>query len=478
MQALAETLEKTFPMLSSITVVLLIIYIVVALYGDSNALIEMLGKIRNIGNIVKKKYYTCKREKYDKALISPNYIRWQLDAMKTIYLPLIEEKRAKGIDINLTSLQIGNKYMEYEAVTLQCSPKVPYPFDGICPKDKMKTRKDTSVTRYGAEIQKLPIAKQYYRMVKYTIRHPKRIGYMLKKISIGRNKFSVSAYVGCYENNVKESHVLEYELYKLYNRKYKKQWGKNGATPTMNRDTLLKEMPIRGMLHKRFGKESDILLSGKYRSSMLGVQMFVLIKNYNHSYDALRIRRSTQVAAKAGYLQFIPSGGFEAMNDGTDFDTQWDNYSISKVLFRELLEECFGIDEDNGSFSSNSASPDRIYFNPYIEKLLCMLNKKKGKRLARLEFMGTSMNLVGLRQELSFILRIDDASFASYLLGNYESRSAVHLVDIRELERGDFWVRDMENDDLKILNCTSAGLFELARKSELYQEALCFSQGN
>lgn len=477
MQALAETLEKTFPMLSGITVVLLFIYIVVALYSDYNTLIEMFGKIRNIGNAVKKKYYTCKRKKYDKDLIDQDYIQWQLEAMKTIYLPLIDEKREKGIDINLTSLQIGDEYMEYEAITLQCSPNVPYPFSGICPKGKMETQtqKDTSATRYGAEIQKLPIVDEYYRMVKYTIRNPKRIGYMLGEILIDGDKFEISSYVGCCENNVKESHVLEYELYKLYKRKYKKQCGTGAA---MNRDVLLQEMPMRARLHQSFPNEPDILLSGEHRSSMLGVQMFVLIKNYNHSYDALRIRRSTQVAAKVGYLQFIPSGGFEAMNDGTDFDTQWDNYSISKVLFRELLEECFGIDEDDANFSSNSISPDRIYFNPYIEKLLHMLSKSNGTESAHLEFMGTSMNLVGLRQELCFILRIDDASFASYLVGNYESRSAIHLVDIKELERYKFWVRGEEINDLKMLNCTSAGLFELARKSELYQEALRFSQGN
>ena len=179
MQFLAETLESTFPMLSGITVVLLFIYMVVALYGDSNTLFEMFSKIGSIGKNVVKKYYTYKRKKYNKALISQDYIQWQLEAMKTIYLPLIEEKRAKGIDINLTSLRIGDEYMEYEAITLQCSPNVPYPFEGICPKDEMDTQKDPSATQYGAEIQKLPIVEQYYRMVKYTIRHPKRIGYIL-----------------------------------------------------------------------------------------------------------------------------------------------------------------------------------------------------------------------------------------------------------------------------------------------------------
>lgn len=109
-------------------------------------------------------------------------------------------------------------------------------------------------------------------------------------------------------------------------------------------------------------KKKNILLSSMYRSSLLCVQMLVLIKNIRGSYDILRIRRSQNVSAKAGYLQFIPSGGFEAMNDGTDYDSQWSNYSLSKVLFRELLEECCGMDEDDPKFSSNSISPE-VKFN-------------------------------------------------------------------------------------------------------------------
>lgn len=196
-------------------------------------------------------------------------------------------------------------------------------------------------------------------------------------------------------------------------------------------------------------------------------------KNYNNYkwniYDVLRIRRSAKVSAKAGYLQFVPSGGFEAMNDGTDFDTQWDNYSISKVIFRELLEECFGIDEDDKAFSSNTVSPDRIYHNVYINKLIEMLIDENPK--AFLEFVGTSMSLVGLRQELCFVMRIDDSSFANQLTSNYESKAAIHLIDIHELEKEEFWIRDKSND-LEVLNCTSAGLLELAKNSKLYKEAI------
>ena len=155
------------------------------------------------------------------------------------------------------------------------------------------------------------------------------------------------------------------------------------------------------------------------------------------------------------------------MNDCTDFDSQWDNYSIVKAVFRELLEECFGQDEDDKKATGNNISPDRIYSNEHIKKLMKMLGNTD-KPNAQMQLLGTSMNLVGLRQELSFILKVDDSDFASMLIGNNECKSAIHLVDIISLEDSSFW----NNDDLKNLNCTSAGLFELARESEIYKSCL------
>lgn len=179
------------------------------------------------------------------------------------------------------------------------------------------------------------------------------------------------------------------------------------------------------------------------------------------------IRRIQNVAAKAGYLQFVPSGGFESINDCTDFDSQWSNYSITKVIFRELLEECFGIDEDDEKISGNNVTPDKIYHNQHIKALLEMIDKKE----AQLELVGITESLVSLRQELCFVLKVDDVDFAAYLTSNYESKTAIHLVDIKNLEKPEFW-KDNGRDDLKMLNCTSAGLFELARGNHLYKEAL------
>ena len=95
------------------------------------------------------------------------------------------------------------------------------------------------------------------------------------------------------------------------------------------RESLMKELPIRKTIHSLFKeKEEEVLRSGEHRNSLLGVQIMVLLKNRSNSYDVVTIRRSMDVVAKPGFIQYIPSGGFEAANDKNDIDTQRSNYSI------------------------------------------------------------------------------------------------------------------------------------------------------
>lgn len=309
--------------------------------------------------------------------------------MKKIYEPLINEKNAllieqfKGYkDVpQIAFAQVSfceGDTKEYEAITISTKP-VDFPFKDICPKDSdhLERKEKISKEKYpGIQKKYKGFIKRYYRLINQTIKYPKRLGYMLDEIIFYTNndqekknnqvEWYLDSYVGNYENNLKTSHVLEYELYKLYikDRKYhlniKEKCGKE----------ILKELPIRNYIHTNFENECDVLTSGKNRSSLLGVQVFVLIKNHSKEYDVLRIRRSENVVIKPGFLQFIPSGGFEAMNDCVDYDAQWDNYSITKAVFRELLEECFGQDEDDKRACGYNISPDRIYYNDEISKLI------------------------------------------------------------------------------------------------------------
>lgn len=485
MNDLLSLLQQHIPILAAVAAnIIFIVFLILNISDDFDKIAGFIKRVLDIRNHWDKLIYARIRENYNKTLIAEEFISWQYKVMQKIYQPLIDEKRQQwGLKINMTKLVIGQKEKLFESITLHLKP-VPFPFASICPKEELETRKDVSKDKYP-EIKdnNRRLVNKYYRLIKSTIRYPKRMGYMLDELVFDREHWHIKAYVGNYENNLKTSHIMEYELYRMY----KKCQNKCDKIDNMTRKEVLDRLPIRRTIHQQFENESDILISGKHRSSLLGVQLFVMVKNYNGSYDVLRIRRSSNVAAKANYLQFIPSGGFEAINDCDDFDSQWDNYSISKVLFRELLEECFGIDEDDNNLSGNNVSPERIYYNVHVKELVKMLEPGAVEpKKAQMELLGTTMSLVGLRHELSFVLKIEDMDFASQLTANYESKSAIHLMDIRNLENIDFWLKEGGReaggkggrDDLSLLNCTSAGLFELVRSSKLYQEALKAAKGS
>lgn len=489
---IAQLISNYFPRFATIlTTILFVVFMILNISQDYDKIVSFVKRVFDLRRHIDSLFYENKRKKMNKTLYQKDYLEWQKDILSIIYSGLIEEKNEElqklnsNCSIGFTEIDVKNDKNTYESITLQMEP-VDFPFRDVCPKNKEYFKRKKLSKEKEPQIVKdnKKIVNEYYRLIKETIRYPKRVGFMLDSIEINttdkHNDLSspwyLKSYVGIYENNLKTSHIMEYELYKYY-ISYTKNKKNNLIEKYKNsdsekekkiiRDKILSCLPIRKYIHDQFRqneKESDVLISGKYRNSLLGVQAFVIVKNYSGSYDALRIRRSENVSAKPGFIQFIPSGGFESMNDCNDYDSQWDNYSLTKSIFRELLEECFGQNEDDKAISGNTVSPDRIYSNNHIKKLIHMLEDGT----AQMQLMGTSMNLVGLRQELSFILKIDDYDFANELIGNYESKSAVHLVDIKNLESEDFWT----DDDLKNLNCTSAGLFELARNSKIYRDCL------
>lgn len=466
-------------------------------YTESPAIRKLLKLPKHYYALLKKKWFTRKRRKYNKELMSREFMSWQKEVLFGIYRPLIASLREEGVDIDITHIVIEGKdedsnsitvKEEYECVTIPVK-SVPYPFKGVCDKLKLKTRSEEDVLKstWKYEENRVGDLRKYRNLIYYTIKFPKRLGYMLDEIEIENgNLRGISAYPGIYEHNLLESHILEYELYRVYQENKLSQRSKAD-------EALMDKLPIRREIHNKFimadeknketkeeskktkeeRKESNILKSGKYRNSLLGVQALVLVKSRVGTYDVLRIRRSEQVASKAGFLQFIPSGGFEAYNDDLSFDAQWENYSITKVLFRELLEECFGMDED--AERSKNQSPESIYFDENIRKILEQLlkqgNAAEESPKIIFEFIGFATNLVNLRTELCFLIRIDDPDFSGRMQSNEETSQTIRWIRMDEVERLDFWKRE-DGNDLELLNCSSAALWELARKNSHYREAL------
>lgn len=484
---------------------MLVVYVLVYLYSNYQSLKSLFLSVKNfVRDYIIYGYQTARRNLYDRKLSEPDFIEWQQTIMSAIYSGLLGDySREHGLSVDaaphITKLTIESEQhpantqeRSYESFTWSMPP-VDFPFQGICDKQTgLRCIEPREYRRWADYLDGIDLSsnelrtvRSFKRMISNSVHFPDRIGYMLDEFYCAdgeiddaeqngdTGQWRIKATAGVYMENVLQSHVLEYELYKLY-----KRWPRlNIDIKTTNPGDLLELLPLRKRIHDTFNEHpSNIIAQGYGRASLIGVQAFVIVKNGADGYDCLRIRRSTDVAAKAGYLQFIPSGGLEAFNQDNSRDAQWENFSLSKALFRELAEECFGLPDDG---SNDKLSPESIYVHKDIKKLLEALGEGNNASV-KLQFMGVTESLVGLRPELCFIMLIENEDIVSNIIANEESAAGIHFISIKNLEDPDFWVdaHGSSFDDLAKLNCTSAGLFELARNNRIYEDCLKTARDN
>ncbi|MDE6411247.1 MAG: hypothetical protein K2L02_01755 [Clostridia bacterium] len=441
---------------------------IVAIYKNFSEICKILKKIINLFI----KFFSLRkrnrRKKYNEVVASEDYLTWQNNILNNIYDPIITKFNENSTKLNCSTCEravcfpkTDNAY-QYESVFFKVDENLyPYPFREISNKDDL-TKCKISVKKFSHKkfINYKPRTKEqksFYKLMKPTIHFPDNIGYALDEISF-ENGFHFTAKACTYKMNVCTSNIMEYELYELYLKE------KKGKCPVKDK---LKELKTRNQIHKIFENNIErIFTSGAGRSSLLGVQAMVLCKNnYTGCYDVLRIRRSENVDAKSGFLQFVPSGGFSALNNNFDYDTQFAEFSVAKALLRELLEECFG-EEDFSGRKLNST--ENIYSDKIIDKLI----SNKGLIF---KFIGSAFSLVSLRHELCFLLVIEDKELVNSIRENEECSSVIQFISLNNLEKQSFWVYNVEDDkvnDCKLLNPTSAALWNLVQKTDIYQKLL------
>ncbi len=404
-------------------------------------------------------FHNKKLEKYNKTVSTKEYLEWQYKVLNKIYKPIINvfNERYKNDPRKIKCNEAGLKDFDYKYEALCFNT----PDLDIKPPFKDLFKKE-DVTYNSFDKEKLKEIKKgadkdqraYYRLVKSKIHYPYNLGYMLESIDY-ENNFYIKAKTGVYLQNVYESNILEYELYKLYKNK---KLNKNLKDKKINE--VLELLPQRKKIHDAFNNEAEIFSSGVGRNSLLSVSMMVLCKNRSDSYDALRIRRSADVDAKAGFIQFVPSGGFSSLDAGLDFDSQYANASITKGLLREFLEECFGEKDYSGVINH---SPEDVY-NHEVFKSIDINNS--------IHFVGTALSLVSLRHEMCFLMIIDDENVTNKMKANEESDNTLHYIDIKQLEKEEYWMQYSKDnkDDIYMLNATSAALWQLVRESNVYKK--------
>ena len=307
--------------------------------------------------------------------------------------------------------------------------------------------------------------KEYHQIVGANIKNPDRPGFMLDKLILNKDDkmTGFESHIGTYAENVYSTHVLEYELYKLY-KKY----------PNSSMDDLIKESHHRNHIHQEAissrgtdhfkEKMKESLTDGKNRASLLSVQMLVLLKN-GDDYNIKIIQRSSSVAIAPGCFQIVPSGGFEVFNDSTAGYSSYeikDNYSPGMAVFREYLEEIFGQEEFEGKVSGSVS--EILLKNTKIKEIEDMLHKGDADFL----FLGSVMDLSFLRQELSFVLVIHDENYDrnNQFLGNDESSNKQFVPNIR--------LSNFENEEeiWGKLHGPSAAMWELFKETDLYRELI------
>lgn len=383
---------------------------------------NILDFLTNILRHLPEKRIARARARYEAALNSTEFVQFQTRVLKDYY----------GAEYFTTVF--GHEYPVY------CIPgKGTYPFTDFC------------IQPLGAD-KNFPIdqnrtCKQYRKLVSPNIHRPKMQGFMLENFRWENNRITgVKAWTGTYEQNVYTSHVLEYELYLAYRKQ------KNGAP--------LPALPLRDAIQAGHTAQ-EVLQTGCNRASLLGVQLLIVFKNAKDgSYQVLTIKRSEDVAARPGFYQFVPSGGFEVYENSDEHDILElrENYNVLWAIYREYMEELILGKENDYEYGQGGETVSKIEREGAVKEISRMIQAGT----AQFVFLGSVIDLCGLRHELSFALKIDDPSYSELTFRSNSESKKINRYTLEELQYL----------DCTKINPASAGLWHLFQNSSLYQEIL------
>lgn len=370
---------------------------------------------------IPKKINDKKMTRYSEVIKSDDFIDFQKGILKKYY----------GEEVFTTVF--GEEYPVF------CiKGNVKYPFTQLC---------ENGFSRDKNLPFKNKFYKKYKTVVGQNIYRPKMQGFMLDNFILNDSKeiTGMNTWVGTYEENVYTSHVLEYELYNYY-IKYKK-----------GNKLDIQQLELRNKIHNGIDKKLG-LYKGENRASLLGVQLLIVCKDFKtHRYQVLTIKRSEDVAAKPGFYQFVPSGGFEVYENSDEHDDHElkENYNVLWAVYREYLEELIMGKENEYEYGQGGETIAKLEREEAIQEITNYIDNKE----ARFEFLGSVTDLCGLRNELSFVLRIDNIKYSKK---NFKSNS-----ESKKIER--FYIDEIEIDPKKI-NPPSAALWHLFIESDVYKE--------
>ncbi|MBU9723518.1 MULTISPECIES: hypothetical protein [Bacillaceae] len=427
---LLEYIFSIHPMVGTIIIVVSVILAINKFFivqFDLNMLKPLFQYFRGMN---KDQRYNREREIFYKTASTEKFADWQNKVLIKIY-----------DDLEMVKL-FGKSHL---AVVHRVAHHIGYPLSGTMEKIavlKNPQVKESTLDKYQSK---------YYKVMKANIKKPNLVGFELDEYKLNDKQeiLGFSANACTYKQTVTTSHILEYELYRLYKR--------NKSIVKKSGNEILKKLHYRSKIHEG-QTNSEVVLKGQNRHSLLSVQMIIFCwDEKKQTYRVPIIKRSEEVAIKPNYWHIVPAGGFEIFEkeETTNKGIIEDNFDVELTLYRELLEEVF-----NGrDYESNDEGEvnDIIHKHPVIEELDSYLKNQE----AHLEFLGNVTDMMSLRQELSFLLVIDNSYFIKKNFKvNFEG------VDF-QLVKANKLIQMLEDE---LLYPSSAGLLALAKESKLIKE--------
>lgn len=155
-------------------------------------------------------------------------------------------------------------------------------------------------------------------------------------------------------------------------------------------------LPGRSQYHRHIAPVAA-LKTGRGRSAAIGGACLVVF-NHGGTYKAILARRSPKNATDPGFFHLIPAFIFQPATR----DVKPQEWSIERQIYRELLEELFGMAENR-----QPERPDYFDAHPALVYLKQMIAAGK----AGLYLTGIVMNLLTLRPEICALLLIHDPTW-------------------------------------------------------------------
>ena len=372
------------------------------------------------------------REEYQAGIRNPEYLAWEIESLRTIYS-------------DFTFVYECGRY--YPSTIFEGSPDVAYPFKSMTELSYLQPL--TTPIDY----KNLPHYYEYNKIIGKDIHFPDLYGFANVGLLFDDNGrvSGLKAEPRTYNETVYTSHVLHYELWKAYK-------ALNGS-----RLATLDDLPLRKRYHKN-KTNKEVVYSGYGRSALSVVCLAIMAYDIEEdTYQIATARRSSNVAVYPGYMNIVPSGGFELyeLENKQSSSVIHKNFSFVSALFREYIEEIFG--DENFDHPTGDDDIKRLYRNDKIKEF----RDKIGKTFF-FEFLGVSYDMISLRPVFAFVLKIDDERYLydNNIKSNSENTSIsfISLCDFDEVVK--------EYAKTSPLMAQSAGVYTLLKRNHLYDDAI------